>query len=182
MYKSEYSFMKVNRMSRKADYVAKNASSICEIWFINKGKLVSIRKAAKCATSLLSQGQPATGIAENLCPPSFQYSENENKSFSLDLLRSVSANISINLENRDWIEGELVPLKQEMASCSDKYLNCRFTEDTIKAEALRNKATEDQLKNKNLELLAGEAMRKVKLAVSSYLHHLFFCFCVLVID
>ncbi|XP_022997925.1 U-box domain-containing protein 33-like [Cucurbita maxima] len=135
-------FMKINRrMSRTADYTAKNASSLCEIWFINKGKLVSTRQAAKCPSFLMSQRQHSMQIAEKLSP-SFQCSDSENKSFSLDFIQSCSTSISMNIKNGEWIEGELAPLKHERGSSSEE-------------------AT------KNLELLALEAMNKAKVIEST---------------
>ncbi|XP_022949261.1 U-box domain-containing protein 33-like [Cucurbita moschata] len=136
-------FMKINRrMSKTADYTAKNASSLCEIWFINKGKLVSTRQAAKCPSFLMSQRQHSMQNAEKFSPSSFQCSDSENKSFSLDFIQSCSTSISMNVKNGEWIEGEVAPLKHEMGSSSEE-------------------AT------KNLELLALEAMNKAKVIEST---------------
>lgn len=104
--------MKVKKSSRKVNYAAKNAPQFCEIWFVNKGKLVWTRDASECPSSLPSCCQQQIEIANSFRSKSFQYEKNEL--IHTDSLRSSSAKFTLSTGISDKVQNE--PVLSELTS------------------------------------------------------------------
>ncbi|KAK3001632.1 hypothetical protein RJ639_021542 [Escallonia herrerae] len=107
-------WMKVKKNSSKAGYAAKNAPSYCEIWFVNKGKLVWTREASRgpSSASPCSQLESAT---YNLRSRSLRYDRSED-TFYPECLRSSSTRNIHSAGVRSWVETQAV--QREVAPTS----------------------------------------------------------------
>ncbi|KAK2985031.1 hypothetical protein RJ640_015628 [Escallonia rubra] len=107
-------WMKVKKNSSKAGYAAKNAPSYCEIWFVNKGKLVWTREASRgpSSASPCSQLESAT---YNLRSRSLRYDRSED-TFYPECLRFSSTRNILSAGVRSWVETQAV--QREVAPTS----------------------------------------------------------------
>lgn len=190
--------MKVKRSSSKANYAAKKAPPFCEIWFVNKGKLVWTRETSEIAST----------PAETLRSRSLRYC---NRTIPLPPDRLISDSTSVTCAGiTDWVQSKAVhvelstlpALPSSLSGChphhdqsfsprssstgsgytsaerrestdsdikvEDESLCDQLREARAEVEALRNKAHADLLKRKNLESEALEAINKVKFFESAH--------------
>ncbi|KAL2239538.1 UNVERIFIED_CONTAM: U-box domain-containing protein 33 [Sesamum indicum] len=77
--------MKGKRSSCKACHAAKYAPSYCEMWFVNKGKLIWTRQASANSSIDLSSCHLATSSAQNLISWSLNSCQNEAEASQTDL-------------------------------------------------------------------------------------------------
>lgn len=99
-----YSCVKVKKISRKANYAAKNVPLFCEIWFVYKVKHVWTREASEGPNSL--PPQPEIKTAESLRSMSFQYSK--INAIHPEFLQSNSARSIPFAGSSNWFQGETV--------------------------------------------------------------------------
>ncbi|XWS53127.1 hypothetical protein CRYUN_Cryun11dG0131100 [Craigia yunnanensis] len=85
--------MRMKKSSSKASYAARNAPCFCDIWFINKGKLVWMREAFEDPTSLPPVGQ-AAATAQMLRSNSLPHSKGDSLVHPENLLSKSSRSIT----------------------------------------------------------------------------------------
>ncbi|KAK6271975.1 PREDICTED: U-box domain-containing protein 33 [Theobroma cacao] len=70
--------MRIKKNSSKARYAARNAPCFCDIWFVNKGKLVWMREASEEPSSLPPVGQAKAAIAQMLRSNSLPHTKGDS--------------------------------------------------------------------------------------------------------
>ncbi|KAL7590141.1 hypothetical protein Lser_V15G38393 [Lactuca serriola] len=159
-------WMKVTKNSSKSSYAAKNAPPFCQIWFVNKGKLIYTKEPSESydvmppsihqdSNTLRSQSLHYPGVERGLqqvyhCPRS----------------RSISPHRSLVKTSSD--SGCSSSTEHEEEALLYKQLE----EVNMEAEASRNEAFQEFLKRKRLEAQASEAISKVKAYESAYAQEL----------
>ncbi|KAJ0083498.1 hypothetical protein Patl1_30903 [Pistacia atlantica] len=117
------SCMKVKKSSSKAYYASKNAPLSCELWFVNKGKLVWMREASEGPSSLPSCNQAETLTAETLRSRSLQY-HNTASSFPSENFRSRSTTSIKSAPITDWIQTEPIYISPMSPTLSGSVSGC----------------------------------------------------------
>ncbi|XP_031287508.1 U-box domain-containing protein 33-like isoform X2 [Pistacia vera] len=115
--------MKVKKSSSKAYYASKNAPLSCELWFVNKGKLVWMREASEGPSSLPSCNQAETLTAETLRSRSLQY-HNTASSFPSENFRSRSTTSIKSAPITDWIQTEPIYISPMSPTLSGSVSGC----------------------------------------------------------
>ncbi|XP_051134514.1 U-box domain-containing protein 33-like [Andrographis paniculata] len=176
-------FMKGKRSSCKTCHAARNAPSYCEIFFVNKGKLIWTRKASVSPEIVLPSPHMATACGQNLRSWSFNSGQNEVQREAsqpeITLLTGVSPcdeNIydqrhglcSSSSMSRTSGKFEYVTSAESRRSCSSSARtlgNCSFDrhkELTFEADKSNDETNVMLLEQKQLEAEALEAFDKVK--------------------
>ncbi|KAJ0020253.1 hypothetical protein Pint_32364 [Pistacia integerrima] len=117
------SCMKVKKSSSKAYYASKNAPLSCELWFVNKGKLVWMREASEGPSSLPSCNQAETLTAETLRSRSLQYHKTAS-SFPPENFRSRSTTSIKSAPITDWIQTEPIYVSPMSPTLSGSVSGC----------------------------------------------------------
>ncbi|KAF8395115.1 hypothetical protein HHK36_019056 [Tetracentron sinense] len=127
--------MKVKENSSKANYAAKYAPTFCEIWFVNKGKLVWTREASEgpiILPPILSP--PETALAKRLSSISLQYHKSD-LIFNPTYVQSSSSTTDRLWDGvRNWVRRE--PDHVEVALSSTlSYSTDRFESDPLYSQS-----------------------------------------------
>lgn len=162
--------MKVKKISSKASYVAQNAPSFCEIWFVNKHKLVWVREASESPGSVPPISQADSDTSRVSRSQSLRHHKSEVLLCHPEILRSSSTRSVLSTGTRSWdhMEDVFSFAEQRLASVSDQKaeeesLYSQLAELKIEVEESRNEAFAEVLRCKNLEAEAVDAISKVKL-------------------
>ncbi|KAM7496552.1 hypothetical protein LguiA_020966 [Lonicera macranthoides] len=162
-------WMKVKKISSKASYVAQNAPSFCQIWFVNKHKLVWVREASESPGSVPPISQADSDTSRVSRSQSLRHQKSEVLLCNPEFLRSSSTRSVLSAGTRSWdhMEDVFPFAEQRVASVSDpkaeeESLYSQLAEVKIEVEESRNEAFEEVLRRKNLEAEAVDAISKVK--------------------
>lgn len=179
-------WIKVKKSSSKASYTAKNAPSFCQMWFINKGKLLWTRGASESSNylptirqqdscTLRSHSARFSAGTTNWVQTEAVYGE-ADLSLTFPSLTSGGDLHTFSILSRPSITGSTYgyfsPAEQRVSLDSDneESLYGQLAEVKIEAETSRKNAFAELLKRKKLEAQALEVVSKVRTYESAYAH------------
>lgn len=169
-----HSFMKGKKSSCKACHVSKHAPPFCEMWFIDKGKLIWTRQAPTSLSIHPSSCQLATSYTDNFRSCSLNSVQNETRQNhvnaesvknSSDLLHSHSISSSMSLSSctgSTTLTGPRESSTLRTKSEEDR-LCIQVAELHGEVDESKDVANQDLLEQKKMEIQALEATNKVKL-------------------
>ncbi|KAK4440853.1 U-box domain-containing protein 33 [Sesamum alatum] len=180
-------FMKGKRSSCKACHAAKYAPSYCEMWFVNKGKLIWTRQASANSSIDLSSRHLATSSARNLISWSLNSCQNEAEASQVDLtlstisqyvestcdsLYSHSASSSRSLSSGSGHATSVKPRVSSIGSAKtmEECLCIQLSELKVKADQSKDETCLKLLEQRQLEAEAREILNKVKALEMAYSH------------
>lgn len=154
-------FMRGKKNSCKACRVSKHAPPYCEMWFVNKGKLIWTRQAS----ASLSIRPPS-------CSSNFVQNEAECVEDSCDALHSHRISSSISLSS--GTESSTLMEPRESSTLSAKSEEARLCVQVAElhgeVDGSKNEANLELLEQNKVEIVALEAINKVKALESSHSH------------
>ncbi|TYG88055.1 hypothetical protein ES288_A13G264900v1 [Gossypium darwinii] len=162
--------MSMKKSSSKSSYAAKYVPCFCDIWFVDKGKLVWTREASEepCLST------PASQAAVTAKSSSTQLTESIVAQTDVSLSPRLSS--FSNLSSPRFTNGSKCA-SSEMRLSLDSYskdedenLYRQLGEASMEAKASKNEALAESLKRQKLELEAMEAINKIKDLESARVH------------
>lgn len=157
--------MKVKKNSSKSSYVAKNARPFCQIWFVNKGQLLYTREPAEEYDDLPPLIHQDSNVLRS---QSLRYPNSERELQQIYCRSSSSTSLIVG--NTSMMRSLRSNTSSDSGYSSSTELDPRFEEESLlkqleevnmEAEASRNEAFQELLKQKRLEAQAMEANNKV---------------------
>ncbi|KAI3450410.1 hypothetical protein Pfo_007075 [Paulownia fortunei] len=178
-------FIKGKKSSCKACHVAKHAPSYCEMWFVNKGKLIWTRQGS--ASIRLPSCQFATAYTQNLLSWSLNSGQNEAEGSQTDItlstitrcfkstcdpLYSHSASSSTSLSSGTGYVTSAEPRVSSISSAKtvEECLCIQLAELKGEVDESKDEAYLKLLEQKQLEAEALEAFNKVKALEMAHSH------------
>ncbi|XP_011089456.1 U-box domain-containing protein 33 [Sesamum indicum] len=172
-------FMKGKRSSCKACHAAKYAPSYCEMWFVNKGKLIWTRQASANSSIDLSSCHLATSSAQNLISWSLNSCQNEAEASQTDLtlptisqcveskcdpLYSHSVSSSRSLSSGSEYATSVEPRVSSIGNVKivEECLCIQLSELKVEVDQSKDETYLKLLEQRQLEAEAREVLNKVK--------------------
>ncbi|KAL1545150.1 U-box domain-containing protein 33-like isoform X1 [Salvia divinorum] len=165
-------FMKGKKNSCKACHVSKHAPSFCEMWFVDKGKLIWTKQASASLRIHPPSCQLATSFTDNFRSCSLDSVQNEAECIksSFDVLHSHSISSSMSPSSCTGITTLTGPSGSSTlrAKSEEEHLCIQVAELHGEVDESKDEANQELLEQKTLEDEALEAINEVKPLESAY--------------
>ncbi|XP_041995685.1 U-box domain-containing protein 33-like isoform X1 [Salvia splendens] len=165
-------FMKGKKSSCKACHVSKHAPSFCEMWFVDKGKLIWTKQALTSVRIHPPNCQLATSFTENFRSCSLDSVQNEAECVksSFDVLHSHSMSSSMSLNSCMGSTTLTGPSGSSTlrAKSEEEKLCIQVAELHGEVDESKDEANQELLEQKTVEDEALKAINKVKALESAY--------------